>query len=55
MAGHGARGAAPTIDSIFRANATHRPDMDALIDRIGAIDGIERTMSSIIMATKFER
>ncbi len=32
MAGHGARGAAPTIDSIFRANATHRPDMDALID-----------------------
>nr|WP_209870734.1 Lrp/AsnC family transcriptional regulator [Azospirillum soli] len=30
-------------------------DMDALIDRIGAIDGIERTMSSIIMATKFER
>ena len=30
-------------------------DMDALIDRIGAVDGIERTTSSIIMATKFER
>jgi len=30
-------------------------EMDALIDRIGAIDGIERTTSSIIMATKFER
>lgn len=29
--------------------------MDALIDRIGAIDGIERTTSAIIMATKFER
>ncbi|WP_448202459.1 Lrp/AsnC family transcriptional regulator [Azospirillum sp. sgz302134] len=30
-------------------------EMDALIDRIGGIDGIERTTSSIIMATKFER
>lgn len=29
--------------------------MDALIDRIGAVDGIERTTSAIVMATKFER
>jgi len=32
MAGHGAQGAAPTIDSIFRANAVRRPDAVALID-----------------------
>lgn len=30
-------------------------EMDALIDRIGALDGVERTMSSIILSTKFER
>jgi len=26
-----------------------------LTDRIGAIDGVERTNSSIILSTKFER
>ena len=30
-------------------------DMDELTDRIGAIDGVERTTSSIILAVKFER
>lgn len=30
-------------------------DMDDLTDRIGAIDGVERTTSSIILSTKFER
>ncbi|MCW4454005.1 Lrp/AsnC family transcriptional regulator [Flavobacterium sp. MXW15] len=30
-------------------------DMDVLTDSIGAIDGVERTMSSIILSTKFER
>ena len=30
-------------------------DMDVLTDAIGAIDGVERTTSSIILSTKFER
>ena len=30
-------------------------DMDVLTDTIGAVDGVERTVSSIILATKFER
>jgi hypothetical protein len=29
--------------------------MDELTDRIGAIDGVERTTSSIILSAKFER
>lgn len=30
-------------------------DMDVLTDAIGAIEGVERTTSSIILSTKFER
>lgn len=30
-------------------------DMDVLTDAIGAIEGVERTNSSIILSTKFER
>jgi DNA-binding Lrp family transcriptional regulator len=30
-------------------------EMDQVIDRIGALDGVERTTSSIILSTKFER
>ena len=30
-------------------------DMDVLTDRIGALDGVERTTSSIVLSTKFER
>jgi len=30
-------------------------EMDALTDRIGMIDGVERTTSAIILSTKFER
>lgn len=30
-------------------------DMDELTDRIGAIEGVERTTSSVILSTKFER
>jgi DNA-binding Lrp family transcriptional regulator len=30
-------------------------EMDVLTDAIGAIDGVERTTTSIILATKFER
>ena len=30
-------------------------DMDALIDRIGELEGVERTTSSVILSSKFER
>lgn len=30
-------------------------EMDQVIDRIGALEGVERTTSSIILSTKFER
>lgn len=30
-------------------------DMDALTDRIGAVEGVERTTSSVVLSTKFER
>jgi hypothetical protein len=29
--------------------------MDALTDRIGAVPGVERTTSSLVLSTKFER
>ena len=29
--------------------------MDELTDRIGAVEGVERTTSSIVLSTKFER
>jgi hypothetical protein len=29
--------------------------MDLLTDRIGALEGVERTTSSIVLSTKFER
>ena len=37
-------GAVPTVS-----------EMDLLTDRIGAIEGVERTTSSIVLSTKFER
>ena len=37
-------GTVPTVDS-----------MDLLTDRIGAMEGVERTATSIILSTKFER
>jgi DNA-binding Lrp family transcriptional regulator len=30
-------------------------EMDVLTDRIGEIDGVERTTSALILSTKFER
>jgi len=30
-------------------------DMDVLTDKIGALEGVERTTSSIVLSTKFER
>lgn len=29
--------------------------LDAVVDRIGALEGVERTRTSVIMATKFDR
>jgi len=42
-------------DLVALAVATDVDQMDALTDRIGAIDGVERTSSSIVLSTKFER
>src|SRR5271154_4195328 len=42
-------------DLIAVAAAESVAEMDQVIDRIGAMDGVERTNSSIILSTKFER
>ena len=42
-------------DLIALAATASVGDMDVLTDAIGAIDGVERTHSSIILSTKFER
>jgi DNA-binding Lrp family transcriptional regulator len=42
-------------DMIAIAAAGSTADMDGLIDRIGALDGVERTTTSIVLSTKFER
>jgi DNA-binding Lrp family transcriptional regulator len=43
------------VDLIAVAATASVADMDQVIDRIGALDGVERTTSSIILSTKFER
>jgi DNA-binding Lrp family transcriptional regulator len=43
------------VDLIAVAAAASVAEMDAVIDHIGALDGVERTTSSIILSTKFER
>lgn len=42
-------------DLIAMAVAATIGDVDALTDAIGAIDGVERTTTSVILSTKFER
>jgi DNA-binding Lrp family transcriptional regulator len=42
-------------DLIAVAATASVAEMDQVIDRIGALDGVERTTSSIILSTKFER
>ena len=42
-------------DLIALATTTSVGEMDVLTDRIGAIDGVERTNTSIILSAKFER
>jgi DNA-binding Lrp family transcriptional regulator len=43
------------VDLIAVAAAASVAEMDVVIDRIGVLDGVERTTSSIILSTKFER
>lgn len=44
-----------SFDLIAQAAVPTVEEMDVLTDRIGAIEGVERTTSSIILSTKFER
>jgi DNA-binding Lrp family transcriptional regulator len=43
------------VDLIAVAATAAVAEMDEVIDRIGALDGVERTTSSIILSTKFDR
>jgi DNA-binding Lrp family transcriptional regulator len=43
------------FDMIAEAATPSIGDMDALIDRIGALEGVERTTSSVILSTKIDR
>lgn len=43
------------FDLIVECGAASAEDMDRLLDRIGALPGIQRTLSSIILSTKFDR
>lgn len=55
----------PTIKAVYAVNgiydmialvsADSTLDLDQTLDQIGDIDGIEKTVSSIILSTKFER
>lgn len=44
-----------SFDMIIVVEAPSVADLDALIDRIGALDGVERTLSSIILSTRIDR
>lgn len=43
------------FDMVAVAEAPSVRDMDGLIDEIGALVGVERTNSSIVLSTKFDR
>jgi DNA-binding Lrp family transcriptional regulator len=43
------------FDMIAAVEAASVREMDALIDEIGALTGVERTNSSIVLSTKFDR
>lgn len=44
-----------SYDMVALVAAEGVEEMDRLIDAIGALDGVERTMSSVVLATKFSR
>lgn len=43
------------FDFIAEASAASVGEMDALIDALGALEGVERTTSSIVLSTKIDR
>ena len=43
------------FDIIAEAATASIGEMDALIDQIGELEGVERTTSSVILSTKFDR
>ncbi|WP_309605621.1 Lrp/AsnC family transcriptional regulator [Phenylobacterium sp.] len=43
------------FDMIATVEAPNVSEMDGLIDEIGALKGVERTNSAIVLATKFDR
>ncbi|TPN83834.1 Lrp/AsnC family transcriptional regulator [Mesorhizobium sp. CU2] len=43
------------FDMIVIVDAPSIRDLDALLDRIGSMDGVERTSSSIILSTRVDR
>lgn len=43
------------FDMIIVVEASSVRDLDTLIDKIGALDGVERTLSSIILSTRIDR
>jgi DNA-binding Lrp family transcriptional regulator len=43
------------FDMIVIVDAPSIRDLDALLDKIGAMDGVERTSSSIILSTRIDR
>jgi DNA-binding Lrp family transcriptional regulator len=43
------------FDMIATVEAPSVGEMDGLIDEIGAVRGVERTNSSIVLSTKFDR
>jgi len=44
-----------SFDMIAQVVAASTAEMDALVDQIGALAGVERTTSSIVLSIKFER
>ncbi|OQM77276.1 Lrp/AsnC family transcriptional regulator [Manganibacter manganicus] len=44
-----------SFDMIVIVESPSIGDLDTLIDRIGAMEGVERTLSSIILSTRIER
>ena len=43
------------FDMIVTIEAAGVAEMDAVIDEIGAVRGVERTNSSLVLSTKFDR
>ena len=43
------------FDLIAEAATPNAAEMDALIDALGALEGVERTTSSIVLSTKIDR